>query len=46
MQMKFQHLMLTVWENCELLLFIVFETCGTVCWYILFVTVCEQSGDG
>jgi hypothetical protein len=32
--------------NCELLLFIVFEICGTVCLYILFVTVCEQYGDG
>ena len=35
-----------LWGNCELLLFIVFGVCGTVCLYIVFVTVCEQSGDG
>ena len=44
MQIKFHHLMLT--EYCELHLYIVFEICGTVSLYMVFVTVCEQYGDG
>jgi hypothetical protein len=33
--MQFQHLMRTEWENCKLLLFIIFEICGIVGLYIV-----------
>ena len=40
-----QWLQYKAWEYCEVLLFIVFEICGNVGLYIVFVAVREQSGD-